>query len=69
MTEVCPVVMMIEAAEEATPASLIEITSKCSCLPTRGVEQDLASGVSPLGTSHQGCVMVESELIFPNVKG
>ena len=59
MTTFCPkdIMKRSEAADE------------CSCLPVRGVEQDLAFGVSPLGKSHQGCVKVKSEFIFKNLKG
>ena len=57
---------------DACPANLMtrsEDLKECACLPTRVVEQDLESGISPLGRKHQGCVKVESKMIFENYQG
>ena len=57
---------------DACPANSMtrtEAVKECSCLPTSGVEQDLESGVSPLGRKHQGCVKVESKMIFEDYQG
>ena len=54
MTSVCPVDKLAGFGAE----------DECSCLPTRGVEQDLASGINPLGSTHKECVNVATELIF-----
>ena len=35
----------------------------CSCLPTRAVEQDVAEGMSPLGSQHKECVKVPANLL------
>ena len=57
MTAVCP----------AEKQAGVVLEDECSCLPTRGVEQDLASGISPLGSTHQECVNVATELVFRNI--
>ena len=56
MTAVCPATpgMQTRGAE----------ADECSCLPTRAVEQDLATGISPLGSSHPECVKVPSDMII-----
>ena len=35
----------------------------CSCLPTRAVEQDVAEGMSPIGSKHKECVMVPNDVL------
>ena len=60
MTVFCPEDTFSRDISELETADI----SECSCKPTRGVEQDIASGTSPLGTNHHGCVKVASELIF-----
>ena len=70
MKEVCPAKRDIPWAQAVSrgthgPA----MTEGCSCLPRRGVEQDLVSGISPLGSNYRGCVKLEQDLIFPNIKG
>ena len=70
MTEVCPVAVMTGSAKSEHPHPMtMRVAEKCSCLPTRGVEQDLESGISPLGIGHQGCVKLDPELVFPTLKG
>ena len=57
---------------EICPANLVKRSGQnnaCTCLPTRGVEQDMAAGLSPLGRKHQGCVRVNMDLVFPDLKG
>ena len=56
MTVVCP----------ADQQEGVGVEDECSCFPTRVVEQDLASGISPLGSTHRGCVNVATELVFRN---
>ena len=69
MTEVCPAAEITGPAQNANPYPMtMRMDESCSCLPTRAVEQDLESGISPLGTG-QGCVKLEPELVFPNLKG
>ena len=41
----------------------------CACLQTRMVEQDVESGISPLGKNHKGCVYLELDLMYPNLAG
>ena len=70
MKEVCPAKLDIpwaQAVSRGTPGPAV--TEGCSCLPRRGVEQDLVAGISPLGGNYKGCVKLEQELIFPNIKG
>ena len=55
MAEVCAVAVMTGYAENAQPMTM-RVAEKGSCIPTWGVEQELASGISPLGSGHQGCV-------------
>ena len=41
----------------------------CSCFSVRSVEQALAEGISPFGKTYEGCVYLDYDLVFPNVKG
>ena len=79
MKEVCPAkrdIPWAQAVSRGTPGPAVSrgtpgpaLTEGCSCLPRRGVEQDLVAGISPLGSNYKGCVKLEQELIFPNIKG
>ena len=46
-----------------------DAAKECTCLPTRGVEQDLDFGVNPLGRTRQGCVNVEQKMVFGDLEG
>ena len=37
---------------------------ECTCLPSRIVEDDLTSGLSPLGLDSEQCVQVPSDLVY-----
>ena len=40
------------------------VSKVCACLPTRIVEQDVAEGMSPLGSQYKDCVKISAHL-FP----
>ena len=70
MTKVCPAKVFLPWAQaESRGKHDPTLPDGCSCLPRRGVEQDVASGMSPLGINYQGCVKLEQDVIFPNIKG
>ena len=41
-----------------------ETEVRCSCLPRRLIEDDLMSGVSPLGLDSKECVQVPADIIY-----
>ena len=47
------------------PADRQEVEEvECTCLPRRIVEDDLTSGLSPLGLDSEQCVQVPSDLVY-----
>ena len=54
-TALCPAVREEEEEEE------------CSCLPRRLIEEDLRSGVNPLGLESEECVQLPSDIIYNNL--
>ena len=56
-TALCPAVREEEEEEE----------EECSCLPRRLIEEDLRSGVNPLGLESEDCVQLPSDIIYNNL--